>query len=262
MCKNGKEITVKVKGEEFSRKIITNCGNCVQCRTQKSIDWTFRCYTESIRSDNAYFITLTLSDEYVTDAPSKRDIQLYHKKLRQYFKNHFGYERSLKYFLVSEYGYETERLHYHAVYFNLPYDKKTPYVQISNELSRIWEKGFVHVKQFDMKQVAYCLKYLHKDKELGNIQLSSQNLGEITPEYIKFMNTTDFMENLKIKSGKFNIPIPRYFRKKYMTDEQREKFTDYYVRKNEKENADVNLRKTKRVNFERENNNFINNKKR
>lgn len=261
MCKNGKEISVKIKGEDLRRKIITDCGNCVQCRTRKSMDWTFRCLTESIRSESAYFLTLTLSDEFITDAPCKRDIQLFHKKLRQYFKNHLGSDGSLKYFLVSEYGYETERLHYHAIYFNFPYEKNTPYIQISNEISRVWGKGFVHVKQFDMKQVAYCIKYLHKDKELGNIQLNSNELGEISPEYINYMNSTNFMENLKVKSGNFNIPIPRYFRKKYMTEEQREKFTDYYVRKNEKESEDLKLRKRRRKNFERENEKFIKNVK-
>lgn len=263
MCKNGKLISVKIKGEDLRRVIQTNCGNCLQCRTTKSLEWTFRCYTEYLRSDNAYFITLTLDEDNKTDSPNTRDIQLYHKKLRQYFKNHYGYDRSLKYFLVSEYGYETERLHYHAVYFNLPYDKETSYIQISNELARVWGKGFCYVKNFDMRQVSYCLKYLHKDKELGNIKLNSKGLGEISDEYIRFMNSTSYMEEIKVRSANgWTINLPRYFRKKFFTDEQKEVFCDYFVRKNEKETADVVTRRRMRINFEKRNNDFMNNVKR
>lgn len=258
MCKNGKEISVKIKGCDLRRKIVTNCGNCVQCRTEKALNWTYRCFTESLRSDNAYFITLTLNDENISDSPDKRDIQLYHKKLRQYFCNKYGYRRTLKYFLVSEYGYETERLHYHAVYFNLPYSSDISYIQISNELSAIWGKGIVYTKAFDMRQVAYCLKYLHKDKELGNIQLSSKNLGEISEEYIRWMNSTTMMEEIKVRSANgWTINLPRYFRKKYMTDEQKEVFCDYYSRKNERENFDLKQRRVQRLNFERRNDKFM-----
>lgn len=263
MCKNGKEISVKIKGQDLRRKIITNCNNCIQCRTEKALGWTYRCHSEHLRSENAYFITLTLNDENKTDSPSTRDIQLYHKKLRQYFKNHKNATSSLKYFLVSEYGYETERLHYHAIYYNLPYTKETPYIQISNELSRVWGKGFVHVKAFDMRQVAYCLKYLHKDKELGNIQLNSDNLGEISQQMIGFINSTENMEAIKVRSANgWSVNLPRYFRKKHMTEEQKEKFCDYYVRKAEKEHQDVKMRRANRLRFEKKNNDFLTNKKR
>lgn len=262
MCKNGKIISVKIKGEELRRKITTNCGHCVQCRTQKALDWTFRCFTESLRADNAYFLTLTMDDANMVDSPDKRDIQLFHKKLRNYFKDKYGYTRSLKYFLVSEYGEKTDRIHYHAIYFNLPYGKTVPYTQISNEISAVWGKGIVYTKAFIFNQIAYCLKYLHKDKEYGNIQLSSKNLGEIDEKVIRYMNTTPYMDKMKVRSADgWMVNIPRYFRKKYMTDEQKEAFTAHFVRKAEMEATDVMMQKTKRLNFERKNNRFKNNRK-
>lgn len=259
MCTNGKIIPVKVAGEDFRRNIRTNCGNCIECHTNRANGWAFRCYSHYLESTNAYFITLTLDDENLLDAPSKPDIQKFHKRLRSFFAYHYSdYNvKDFKYFIVSEYGYETERLHYHAIYFNLPYDPTTPYFQIANELARIWGKGFTYVKPFDISKIYYCIKYLHKDKELGNIRLNSSNLGKISDKMIQYINETDNFENIKVKIGYDKvINMPRYFRKKFMCEDQKQRFADYFIQKNEEtvKNQQWNV---KYYNFERRNQKFM-----
>ena len=134
---------------------------------------------------------------------NKQDIQLFNKRLRSFLAYHYpDYDtKSLKFFLVSEYGYKTERLHYHAIYYNLPYSAGTSYIQISNEFARIWGKGICYVKPFQLEQIYYCIKYLHKDKELGNIRMNSTNLGCISDEMIKYRNTTTNYEKIKVNIG-------------------------------------------------------------
>lgn len=256
MCINGKIISVKIKNSDLRQQIRTNCGKCVDCYTTRANSWAYRCYSHYLQSDNAYFLTLTLDDENITEAPCKDSIQKFHKKLRSYFKYHYNYNLKLKYFLVSEYGYKTERLHYHAIYYNLPYSPETPYIQISNELARIWGKGLCYVKPFAFEQIYYCIKYLHKDKELGNIRLSSTNLGSISDQMYYHMNKTTNFDELKVKIGKKTIPMPRYFRKKLMTEEQKDKFCQHFVKKAEIE-AKKFVSKTKLYNFEQRNKKFL-----
>lgn len=259
MCTNGKIIPIKATGEDFRRPIRTNCGNCIECFTTRANAWAYRNYSQYLRSDNAYFITLTLNDENLSEAPNKQDIQLFNKRLRSFLAYHYpDYDvKLLKFFLVSEYGYNTERLHYHAIYYNLPYTAGTPYVQISNEFARIWGKGICYVKPFQLEQIYYCIKYLHKDKELGNIRMNSTNLGFISAEMVKYMNTTTNYENIKVKIGYGKtIAMPRYFRKKYMTEDQKKQFGDFFIQKNEKmiKDGSINLKK---YNFDRRNQKFM-----
>lgn len=237
MCTNGNIISIKMVGEEYRRNIRSNCGMCIECHTNRANAWAYRCYSQSTISHNAYFVTLTLDDTHITESPNKGDIQKFHKRLRSFFAYHYPeWKEEIKYFLVSEYGYTTERLHYHAIYYNLPYSAGTPYIQISNELARIWGKGICYVKPFQFEQIYYCLKYLHKDKELGNIRVNSSHLGQISKEMELYINTTKNFDKIKVKIGyDKTIPLPRYFRKKFMTDEQKVHFADYFIQKNEKE---------------------------
>ena len=83
--------------------------------------------------------------------------------------------------------------------------------------------------------IYYCIKYLHKDKELGNIRMNSTNLGFISEEMVKYMNITTNYENIKVKIGHGKtIAMPRYFRKKYMTDDQKSSLAIISFRKTKK----------------------------
>lgn len=250
MCINGKLISVKKKNSDIRQQIVTNCGKCHICHSQRAMSWAVRCTTEYEQNPNGcYFITLTYNDENLSEAPDKKEIARFHKSLRKLYERRTNGQNKFKFFLVSEYGYETERLHYHAVYFGLPYTNDDTYISISNDIAKVWKKGFVDVRPFDVSKVLYCLKYLHKDKELGNIQVFSKNLGKISKDMIKYMNTTTNFENIKMRINQRNVSMPRYFRKKYMTEEQKEAFGQHFIEKSVKEKG-TGLYLKKMYNFE------------
>jgi len=258
MCINGKIISIKQKGSDLRQLIRTDCNTCHICYSRKTLEWAHRCYTQYLQNPiGCYFVTFTLSDEYITDAPEKTEIARFHKTLRKHYERKKN-NQPFKFFLVSEYGYKTERLHYHAIYFGLPYTQEETYISISNELSKLWKKGLCNVKPFDLTKVIYCLKYLHKDKELGNIKIASKNLGHISDEYIKYINSSENYENFKVKLGNQNISLPRYYRKKHMQDDQKSEFKNYFAQKDQKEREKLNFR-TKLHNFELSEKRFRNN---
>ena len=114
------------------RIIYVPCGRCAWCLRQKRNEWFVRFVEESKRHYFTRFVTLDYRDEdlpirfdeetgeiFVTN--SKRDIQLYHKKLRNKYK--------FRFFLASEYGKENGRPHYHGIYWS---DVKIPYYDLWN----------------------------------------------------------------------------------------------------------------------------------
>lgn len=241
MCINGKLINVRAKGEQYTKQIRTNCGKCHICHNTRAISWAFRCQSQYEQNPNGcYFVTLTMDEEHITEAPDKKEIARFHKTLRKHYERKYP-GNQFKFFLVSEYGYETERLHYHAIYFNLPYQYDTPYIQISNELAKLWGNGICYVKPFHLSKVIYCLKYLHKDKELGNIQVYSKNLGYISDEMKSYINTTSNYEKLKVRLVDKLVNLPRYFRKKYMHEDNKERFSDHFAKKDLEERKKLNF---------------------
>lgn len=135
------------------------CGHCAQCATNKSNEWYFRSYHETLDTLNAsessyiLFDTLTyrnaclphLSD-FVTvprgcDYPcfSKRDLQLFNKRLRKRLNK---YHCSYTYFITSEYGTDdkhTHRPHYHLLLYCR--DGKIDSLSMSRLIAESWTLG-------------------------------------------------------------------------------------------------------------------------
>lgn len=152
------------------------CGRCTECRIRKVKEWSARCLAEKKTSKNAYFVTLTYSDDnlryqsvdnYLIPVLVKKDCQLFFKRLR---KALFGNKKGdLKYFLSGEYGEKSLRPHYHAIIYNLPLDDlrlykvkgKTVYYT-SDFLSKVWGLGYVVVGLVNDKSVSYTCSYTLK----------------------------------------------------------------------------------------------------
>lgn len=132
-------------------KIITvPCGKCLACLSNRRVDWAFRLQQEWKRSRAASFITLTYDRDHLAKCDyelSKRDLQLFFKKLRKHEKTN-----RLRYYAVGEYGSKTLRPHYHIILFN----------SVSSEpiLRKIWAKGLTHMGKVSAASISYCLKYL------------------------------------------------------------------------------------------------------
>lgn len=120
--------------EDWYRGIPFPCGQCLPCRINKRRVWTTRLWLEAMsHSNNLPMILLTYRDENMplTDdgSPtlSKRDIQLYVKRLRKA-------GLVFRYYIAGEYGPETERPHYHALFFGLPLDS-------AEKVCTMWPNG-------------------------------------------------------------------------------------------------------------------------
>ena len=150
----------------FYNSIEIPCGHCIGCRLDYSLDWAMRVICEASQFDFNYFVTLTYDDSHLPKdgKVSKRDLQLFNKKLR----NKFG--DGVRFFGCGEYGSKYLRPHYHVIYFNLPLNDLVPFGKnregdnyfVSQELSDLWNKGFVLVADVSLRSAAYVARYSMK----------------------------------------------------------------------------------------------------
>lgn len=206
------------------------CGRCAGCLKDYQNDWNFRLYREARSAECARVYTLTYMDDRCPEKLNKRDVQLFFKSFRKVLDK---YDIKLRYFLVGEYGSETKRPHYHALFF---YNGE--YVQRINDtlflddlVQQSWQNGYTLGDNADMASIQYCTKYLlNRDpnkKEVyrdNHFMLCSRRPG-IGNCYLEEYGD-DIRNNNKSYVSINNIKqkLPRYFRKKVyddLTDEQK-----------------------------------------
>lgn len=196
------------------------CGKCFACLSNRRAEWTFRLKQELKSSASAAFVTLTYDDEYLPFASngypmvSKTDVQLFMKRLRKAFEPF-----KIRYFLVSEYGSNTLRPHYHFILFNHPLD-----LDLHSSVIKAWNKGHVHIGQCTGASISYCAKYCLSFAELSKeyvrpFMLCSRRPG-IGQSYLTPQMENWHREDLKeyvIDDGRKNR-LPRYYSKKLFDD--------------------------------------------
>lgn len=178
---------------------------------------------EGFRAKSSFFITFTYDTDHVPITNNgfmslkKSDFQKFIKRLR---KVHSG--KKIVYFNVGEYGGKTNRPHYHAIMFNVDIDK----------VEKCWNLGFIHVGQVAEASIGYTLKYMMKeskipmhknDDRVPEFQHMSKGIGSnyLTPAMLKWHGAD--LENrmyCSIDGGK-KIAMPRYYKNKIYTEEQR-----------------------------------------
>ena len=161
------------------------CYTCDECKLNRARLRTSRMNMQTLTHGfaNTWFLTFTYdqehipTEEYINDdgeyliahSLSKRDIQLFNKKLR---KALFGNEKgNLSYVVIGEYGDHGGRCHYHGVYWNLPLTDlvldpeptQTGKLQWTSEfLSGLWDKGRLTVCEAESGSVSYVARYVQK----------------------------------------------------------------------------------------------------
>ena len=73
---------------------------------------------------------------------SKRDVQLWFKLMRKYCVPDLG---RIRYFIVSEFGENTGRPHYHAIIFT---DVRCSLEYMTNAVNKHWHKGYINDVQY------------------------------------------------------------------------------------------------------------------
>lgn len=176
MCINPQTITTP-KGV----KVVVSCQRCFECIRKRKLDWQIRIASEAYASDVSFFSLISYNEENLPDPdlPDKEAIQKLVKSLRMRLernfyalKKDFNKPIELKYFIVSEYGEERNRLHYHALFFL----KNVDFVLCNRLfwkelLENTWSKGFCSAFDLQPCNIAYVTKYIQKDY---NMLLSSR----------------------------------------------------------------------------------------
>lgn len=220
-------------------------------------------------STSSYFITLTY-DTLSVPITKRRRMGLYKRHLQLFFKRirrvHDRARRdmaqkpkSIKYYAVGEYGGRTKRPHYHCIVFNIipelllskrdelalkmsNYDGKTE-VRIKQ-----WKDGHCTIGQVTEASVGYTLKYISKgrtipeypgDDRVPEFSIMSKRLGAnyLTKATIRW-HTNDVEQRVYcIVPGGIKISMPRYYKDRIYSSEQRGKIAGYFEAKLAEEQA-------------------------
>lgn len=224
------------------------CGRCLECRLAHSKQWADRCLLEMQYHESNLFVTLTYDDDHIPMRPhpdaqtgeitdkefnslSKRDLQLFFKRLRKKFGN------GISYYACGEYGSNTIRPHYHAIIFGLKLDDLIPFYTsgtgnqycLSETLARIWQLGQVTVSEATYENAAYTARYVMKKAENPKDKYFYEN-NNIEKEFVTMSrrpaiglrwfeeHPNELYENLftsiGTEKGGYKIRRNRYFDKK------------------------------------------------
>lgn len=166
------------------------CGQCAECRLQRSRQWANRCMLELPYHNQSWFITLTYDDEHIPKSECitedgeyiengtlrKKDLSDFMKRLRRAYEYHTDNENKLRFFGCGEYGSKTMRPHFHVIVFGLelpPGDllfykrnfRGDNYYN-SKLVSSCWKNGFSVLGDVSWESCAYVARYIMK-KHLG-----------------------------------------------------------------------------------------------
>jgi len=218
--------------DERTKYVPVGCGKCMECMKQKSREWQVRLHEELRLQQSVQFVTLSFSDESLNDIDKEidkeitgynRDNKIATIAVRRYLERwRKKYKTSVKHWLVTELGQtNTERMHIHGLIW-------TNKIQ---EITNIWQYGNVWIGDYvNEKTVNYIIKYVHKidqkHKYYIPIILCSKGIGK------NYLNRIDSKQNaynekktneLYTTRNGIRLAMPKYYRNKIYTEEEKEK---------------------------------------
>lgn len=218
----------KVAGE--MKRLLVPCGRCYACLSRKRQDWALRLNYELRRSSSAKFITLTYDDQFlpVDDQGrpcfDKSHIQKFFKSLRHYSVN------KLKYYLVSEYGGQFGRPHYHLILYNFD-DSEL----LESCLTQYWPYGFHQVGTVTPESINYVSGYFLTKSENLNPEnppftMSSKGLGSSYIEDLKDWHNSGDNRFFSPVAG-YRQSLPRYYKERIFSVGTRRRYADDCAKK-------------------------------
>lgn len=154
------------------------CGECIGCRLDYAKQWSIRIMHESKLYKENCFVTLTYNDEnYPKNGSLDREhFQKFMKRLRRRYE-----PKLIRFYACGEYGEKLGRPHYHAIIFNHNFSDKILRkkghqrtrrfrlqddidfsLYTSEELDKIWKKGFCRIGECSEKSAGYVARYVTK----------------------------------------------------------------------------------------------------
>lgn len=216
--------------------VSVGCGNCIECRKQKARNWQIRLSQELQENPNAYFVTLTFSEEKLNwfQLTTKNENETATAAVRYFLERwRKKYKKSVKHWLITELGHDnTERLHLHGIIWCTNEQIK--------ELEKIWSYGWVYIGNYcNERTINYIIKYVTKidndHKDFTGKILCSKGLGNgyLKKAKLNIFDGTNTKEYIIAKNGA-KIALPMYYRNHIYNDDQREKLWINKLNKNER----------------------------
>ena len=219
-----------------------DCGKCLKCLIKRKAQWSYRMVEELNNSFSAYFVTLTYEDKYLTltefgNTINPGDHKQFIENLKEYetpemlnyrpysteeiFRKDNGISEvgRLKYYGVSEYGGQTGRSHWHYILFN---------IRDTASISMAWNLGRIQIDECNINTIDYVLKYMVKDRtgedndnRIKEKSYMSKGLGLTawTKDMESYAKNPE--ANLVINQRGQRVALPRYYSKKFLTEDQR-----------------------------------------
>lgn len=210
------------------RTFAVRCGRCPNCLRYRAAQWSFRLMQEDKVAKHSAFITLTYDGDHVPITPNgfmslrPRDLTLFWKRLRKLSGE------KLRYYACGEYGGRYRRPHYHAVLFGL---------SDSGCVAQAWQVdgraiGLVHVGNVSSRSVMYTVNYMNKpryvpehkrDDRVQEFSRMSRGLGEayLSPAIVAWYKR-NLHRQFVLMPDKWKAPLPRYYKERMYTDEERQ----------------------------------------
>lgn len=205
------------------------CGNCIECRTQKSREWQTRLHEEIKIHKHAYFVTLTFSNESLKFFMNKLECEECNAVAGQairYFLERYRKKNkhTLRHWLITELGHEnTERIHLHGIVF-------TENELTNDELHELWKYGRTDTGKYcNEKTINYIVKYVNKidNDHIGytpqifcSAGIGANYINETTKRLHKYKGTNT-KEWYTLPNGN-RIALPIYYRNKLWRDHERQ----------------------------------------
>lgn len=250
MCINPIRIKRKLSDGSFRYDDVP-CGKCAACVQRRVSDITFRLFQEYKHSTSAFFFTLTYDDCNIPLAEvdgtlyptlRKEDVQKFLKRLRQHI-----HPIKIRYYIVGEYGPNTNRPHYHGILFNYPLVG-----DVYRDIQSAWQLydtpiGFISVSPVTSGRISYIAKYVCKFTDNGvkpvkefTLQSRKPAIGSqfLTPELV---NQYRMRHQTFVRDGGYKKHMPTYYTNKIYDSEHLKEVRRSELKKSIEKNESLQL---------------------
>lgn len=233
--------------DERLRYIEVECGRCRECLQKKGREWRIRNYEQLKETPTAVFFTGTFTNERIKELCERysidpndaneiatKEVRLFLERLRKYNKG-----KSVKHWIVTEKGHtNTRRIHIHGLFYAENGHTKQSLTWL---LKNQWIAGYCYTgKYVNEKTINYVSKYLTKldevNKDFVGKVLCSKGLGSsyVERNRKRFEWKGEETKTYYHARNGANIAMPRYYKIKAFTEDQRELLWIYRENSGEK----------------------------
>lgn len=197
-------LTPSLKVTDKGTRSFGACGKCSNCLKRRRAQWIGRLLLEHAWTEQQYgkgssiFLTLTYNEENLGPMKlEKSDLQKFFKRFRM------NTQKSVRYFAAGEYGSKNGRKHWHLLMWG-PHltseivklepgayttDGKPKFrtLNLEEQLTECWQKGFVQSRPVIPQRVAYAAKYALKTATEHEPMILFSNKPGLGQMYLKHM---------------------------------------------------------------------------